>query len=259
MGVPMNPDVGQSPRRFARIVGSPGTRLRLLGLLRALWPMALVMVAFGYLIRAAVPYPFLSPSTTGLLFLTLAAVVAGTANISRDRLQNTIKGAQGEESVARRLALLPAQWTIFHGIAVGLDLHSGGGADIDHVVIGPNGVFVIETKNWSGAITAGNNTLLCDGEVPDRDPLDQVKALAAALRERLLTPGSLVENLQVIPVLCFCGGTILKNITGLADVIICTEERLCSILQNHPESHLSAESRQSLIRYLENKFAPTDR
>ena len=26
----------------------------------------------------------------------------------------------------------------------------GGGGDIDHVVLGPNGIFVLETKNWNG-------------------------------------------------------------------------------------------------------------
>ncbi len=259
MGIPMNHSVGQSPRRFARIVGSPGARLRLLGLLRALWPMALIMVAFGYLIRAAVPHPPLPPTTTGLLFLALAAVVAGAANISRERLQNTIKGAQGEETVARRLALLPPQWTVFHGMAVGIDLHRGGGADIDHVAIGPNGVFLIETKNWTGAISADLNTLLCDGEPPDRDPLDQVKALASALRERFCQAGNDFGNLPVIPVLCFCEGTILKNITGLAGVIICTEERLCNILQNHPGSHLSTETCQLLARLLEHDLSPAER
>lgn len=33
-----------------------------------------------------------------------------------------------------------------------LYLRSGGG-DIDHIVLGPSGVFVLETKNWSGEIT----------------------------------------------------------------------------------------------------------
>jgi hypothetical protein len=29
-----------------------------------------------------------------------------------------------------------------------------GGGDIDHIVLGPNGVFVLETKNWSGTSPA---------------------------------------------------------------------------------------------------------
>jgi len=37
-----------------------------------------------------------------------------------------------------------------------LYLRTGGG-DIDHVVLGPNGVFVLETKNWSGDIACNGD------------------------------------------------------------------------------------------------------
>ncbi len=247
----MSTTSSKSPPKFARVVGSPGARVRLLGLLRTLWPLALIMTAIGYLIRAALPAPALSPTATGLLFLALAAGVAAVANHSRTRLQNYIKGARGEESVARSLALLPPQWHIFHGIAIGREL-GGGGADIDHVAVGPTGVFVIETKNWSGAISAEHNTLLCDGVAPDRNPLEQVKTATAALRDRLRDTGETDDTppLPVIPVLCFTGSTALNNITGLAGVIICTEDRLCGILQQHPETHLSSERCQRIIRLL---------
>jgi hypothetical protein len=233
-------------RHYARVSGSPGTRVRILGLFRSLWPLGLVMIALGYLIRAAVPQPALSLTATGLLFLALAVAVAGAANFSRDRLQKYIKGARGEESVARALALLPAQWHVFHGIACRSEIREGGGADLDHVAIGPNAIFVIETKNWSGSITAENNTLLCDGTAPDRDPVEQVKTAAAALRRQLQGE----EPLPVVPVLCFSGGSIRNGITGLAGVIICTEDQLCAILQRHQDTHLPGEVRDAVIRLL---------
>ena len=37
----------------------------------------------------------------------------------------------------------------------------GSGGDIDHVVLGPSGIFVLETKNWSGDIT-------CNGDIWQR-------------------------------------------------------------------------------------------
>jgi len=239
-------------RKYALVCGSPGSRVLTLGLLRSLWPLVLVLVSFGYLIRAALPVPSLSPTATGLLFLVLAAVVAAAANYSRDRLQNYIKGARGEESVARALALLPAQWHVFHGVAAAGDIRAGGGADLDHVAVGPNAIFVIETKNWSGTISAENNTLLCDGATPDRDPVEQVKNAAIALRRQLRGPDDPDgrADLPVIPVLCFAGGSTLNGLTGLAGVIICTEDRLCAILQRHQETHLSAECREAAIRLL---------
>jgi hypothetical protein len=38
------------------------------------------------------------------------------------------------------------------------DLYLGkGSGDIDHIVLGPNGVFVLETKNWSGTISCSGD------------------------------------------------------------------------------------------------------
>jgi Nuclease-related domain len=54
-------------------------------------------------------------------------------------------GAEGEEMVARRLAKLNSDWHVLHAVPVG-DL----GSDIDHVVVGPSGVFTLNTKNHAG-------------------------------------------------------------------------------------------------------------
>ena len=59
----------------------------------------------------------------------------------------------------------------------------GGGGDIDHVVLGPNGIFVLETKNWSGNIT-------CNGDLWQRSgkqnfkgsPSRQVKRNASTIK-----------------------------------------------------------------------------
>ena len=63
-----------------------------------------------------------------------------------------------------------------------LYLYDGGG-DIDHIVLGPNGVFVLETKNWSGSIS-------CNGDEWERvgkhnfssSPSHQVKRNAAKIK-----------------------------------------------------------------------------
>lgn len=58
------------------------------------------------------------------------------------------KGASGEEATAEILSGLDNAWSVFHDLAV-----PGTNANIDHVVIGPSGVFVIDSKNYSGTIT----------------------------------------------------------------------------------------------------------
>ncbi len=71
-------------------------------------------------------------------------------------------GADGEEKVAAQLAKLQkkdARWRSLHAIPVG-----DRGSDIDHILIGPGGIFTVNTKNHPGAkIWVGGDTFLVDG------------------------------------------------------------------------------------------------
>ncbi|WP_203568279.1 nuclease-related domain-containing protein [Aestuariimicrobium ganziense] len=60
-------------------------------------------------------------------------------------IANWQTGAWGEERTAKELAKLPKEWTVLH------DIDTGRG-NIDHLVVGPAGVFVLDTKNWSGTV-----------------------------------------------------------------------------------------------------------
>jgi hypothetical protein len=56
------------------------------------------------------------------------------------------RGAEGEEAVGARLAKLDKHgWRVLHSVPVGTR-----DSDIDHVVIGPGGVFTLNTKNHLG-------------------------------------------------------------------------------------------------------------
>src|ERR1700692_3418587 len=55
------------------------------------------------------------------------------------------RGAEGEEEVGWQLRKLGDGWRIIHGVPVGM-----GDTDIDHVVIGPPGVYTLNTKNHLG-------------------------------------------------------------------------------------------------------------
>ena len=66
-------------------------------------------------------------------------------------------GAQGEARVSRQLSRLPNDFTIIHdcNLEFTKPLHDRRNDDyissiqIDHLVIGPTGIFLIETKHWS--------------------------------------------------------------------------------------------------------------
>lgn len=75
-------------------------------------------------------------------------------------------GADGEEVVAAQLdkaAKKDPRWRFLHAIPVG-----NRGSDIDHLIIGPGGVFTANAKNHPGAkIWVGGSTLMVNGSKTD--------------------------------------------------------------------------------------------
>ncbi|WP_231938631.1 nuclease-related domain-containing protein [Arthrobacter sp. B6] len=70
------------------------------------------------------------------------------------------KGALGEIAVGRILAGLGPEWLVLHAIPVGK-----GASDIDHLLVGPAGVFTVNTKNHSGqSVWVAGRTLMVAGK-----------------------------------------------------------------------------------------------
>jgi hypothetical protein len=197
MRKPTSSDSGQ----YARVFGSPGEGARLAGLARVVWPVFAGTLLAGYLLRAALPVPPLSATLAGVLLLLLAGGLALAAYFSRPRLAAFIKGAKGEEWVARELALLPADYTVFNGLASRQGVLRPQAGDYDHVVVGPTGVLLIETKNWSARVNVQDGRVLYNGRVPTRSPLDQVKRGAHSLEGRLRDGCGC--DARVTPIVCF--------------------------------------------------------
>lgn len=93
-------------------------------------------------------------------------------------------GAAGEARVASILETLEAQgWMALH------DVHWPGRpkANLDHVLVGPGGVIVIDAKNWSGDIHLRNGVLRQNGYSREREVsgvVEQCSAVAALLEPR---------------------------------------------------------------------------
>jgi len=93
-------------------------------------------------------------------------------------------GADGEELVGRELQRLVVRhspwWRVLHSIPVGTR-----GSDVDHLVVGPGGVFILNTKNHPRArIWVGGDTLLVNGA---RQPYVRNSRHEAKRAGRLLT------------------------------------------------------------------------
>lgn len=68
-------------------------------------------------------------------------------------------GAKGEETVAKVLSAIGPSWTLLHDVPVG-----ERGANIDHVLIGPPGVFTVNSKWHEGkSVWVGGNTVKIGG------------------------------------------------------------------------------------------------
>ena len=91
------------------------------------------------------------------------------------------RGILGEEAVADVLATLPSSYWVLHGVWT-------GHGDVDHVVIGPTGVFALETKAWQGSFYRRRGQLYCNGK-PAEHVLRQARGAAGQVRQLLLEAG----------------------------------------------------------------------
>lgn len=167
----------------------------------------MVVIAIGTLaLMEWMRYWFNSPPTPKVMS-TLAVVVVVVAFLKTYRkwrsLEPILQGMRGERWVGQQLETLRrVGYQIIH------DIEQPQG-NIDHVLIGPAGVFTIETKTYSKPkcgdcrVTYNGQTILLNGHAPDRNPLAQANAEAQALRSLLFDLTG--EDTTVQPVVLYEG------------------------------------------------------
>jgi hypothetical protein len=97
------------------------------------------------------------------------------------------KGLDGEEKVARRLALLGQSWMSLHSIPL-----DESGTVVDHLLVGPGGVFTLKTLNHTGHdVWVANDAYMVNGIKQDH------VANAAAERARVATTLSRATGVDV--------------------------------------------------------------
>ena len=135
-----------------------------------------------------------------VFFSAVKAMVNYFTGANDDELVARLEaGYQGEKAVVDALKGLDHRWVLFSGVVV-----EGVFGDIDHVLIGPAGVFAIEAKNWSGTIWYDDASGLWHrknrhhpaGEVV-KDPVRQIVRATRALQK--------VLKGRVVPLVVFVG------------------------------------------------------
>jgi hypothetical protein len=99
----------------------------------------------------------------GLVGLAVAALVGwGLRFRPSEQARTWQRGAHGERRTARLLLRLTRDgYVVFHDLAV-----PGSPANVDHLVIGPSGVFVIDSKQWTGSVHQGADGLVWHNHYP---------------------------------------------------------------------------------------------
>jgi hypothetical protein len=134
-------------------------------------------------------------------------------------------GGRGEEKVGKKLDGLPDGWHAIHSVPVG-----AGDSDIDHVLIGPAGVFTLNTKHHPrGKVWVAERALLVNGQ---RTQYLRNSRHEAARASKLLTAGCGFD-VAVQAVIVIVGADITVK-ARCPDVRVLYREQLSRWLKSQP-------------------------
>jgi Nuclease-related domain len=184
-------------------------------------PLRLAGIAIAGLV-AALAVDQVAPALAGWAGLVAAGLVGWRLRfrVSQDA-RNWQRGARGERRTARQLNRLTHHgWIVFHDLAV-----PDSRANADHLLIGPAGVFLADSKNWRGQLAFAPDGTLWHGSYPLTATLATIGFEAAAIAGALAVPGLAVEPLLVVH-----GSTIPWGEQYLGGVAILPAGRLLATL-----------------------------
>jgi hypothetical protein len=135
--------------------------------------------------------------SAGLVGLVAAALVSWRLRFRpSEQARSWQRGAHGERHTARLLDRLTRDgYVVFHDLAI-----PGSPANVDHLVIGPSGVFVVDSKQWSGSVQQGADGLVWHNHHRLDRTLETVRWEAATVGRLLGT--------RVDPLLCVHGAHV---------------------------------------------------
>jgi hypothetical protein len=192
--------------------------------------MAFAAMEWGRYFWELPPRPFVFSVAAALLVVFAAWRIWKTRPIVRALKQ----GAEGEKVVGQFLERLrESGYQVFHDLI-------GTGFNVDHVLIGPAGVFTVETKTLSkphrgeARIKFDGEQLTVAGREPERNPIVQARAQASWLKSLLAE--STGHQFDVFPVVVFPGWYIEQTKDCFRNVWVLEPKALPKFLNNEPQS-----------------------
>lgn len=248
-------------RLVATIIGNPGfsayrraALMRVLAVLGTTVLAALIMWGIAY---AAGRYGFCALLLVGTLFV--GEVYYFRAEYA-DMLKlwgeggNWWKGAEGERALSDKLKGLPSEYIVFN------DYHPLGkdgrpaAWNVDHIVVGPSGVFVLDAKNYSAQRVASAAHSSFSGK-----NARQAKRNALDLKDKLMAwSGGDLDGLFVVPVVVYVQADVRLETSREGPVRVATLRTVNAVIRNHVESAIDMEKVIRIATVLRSEMSTND-
>ena len=214
----------------------------------AAWTQTLpwrIAILLGIAATAGVLGNLLAPRLS-LLIGGLAAVAAGWG-LRFQPSSDTVawrRGAVGERRTARLLGPLERQgWAVLHDLAV-----PQSRANLDHLVIGPGGVFVIDSKQYRGRLQLDPTGRLWHGRYPLAPILEAVSFEADQTAQVLPDPG-----VAVVPIVAVHSAQVPWGTLVVRGVPVVSARHLPTMLRQLPTvlgpERITALADQARVRF----------
>lgn len=163
--------------------------------------------------------------------------------------ENWRRGVDGELLIAEELrTALPDGFFIIN------DIIKRRGGNIDHIIVGPTGVFAINAKNWKGTVTpSADGELLINKRPTSHREVHRLAGTAKELKNAILS--GVKVDLFVQPLLIF-ESTRVEVPSGKVGVVHCLwKEKAAEHIQNHRSSRPLTDEQVNLIRDFLSRMA----
>lgn len=116
-------------------------------------------------------------------------------------IRHALADAQAEEATARLLAELGSAFTLWHDVATGRGNETWARdasaaptnpAKIDHVVLGPTGLFLVQSEDWGAPVTVRGRKLVSAGLAKGTRPMKELAERSRVTKRWGVRPSALV-------------------------------------------------------------------
>jgi len=240
------PHTVPAPVKTSGRTGIPGLDARSRGFSAALTPLISMVFGGGFVLGAILKPSFLQGWHAGVLLMLIAGGFFITWKRAVLIYLRHEEGARGEEQVARVLEAMPDSWNAFHGVPC-------GEKKLDHVLVGPDQVFCIETVHWKGPVRVINGKIMHGDQFYPGYELKSMKKRAEEFAGELGLPAA-----AVTPMVCIVGGRYGEH-PGMKDQIWLGEiQDLGTFLLGEHFRGLQKDVRAGVVENLEALFEQGD-